>query len=107
MHHFGALLAYFREPPGGEVPGKNLPAPRLVCIFLAPERLCPPALPRASHARAAQAGEGIPRLRVGVKRVSAKLRDVFGITFFLQMDGFSGGPAWTRTRDLFLIREAL
>jgi hypothetical protein len=26
---------------------------------------------------------------------------------YLQTAGFSSGPAWTRTRDLFLIREAL
>jgi hypothetical protein len=28
-------------------------------------------------------------------------------TIYLQIDGFESGPAWTRTRDLFLIREAL
>jgi hypothetical protein len=27
--------------------------------------------------------------------------------FYLQTAVFSSGPAWTRTRDLFLIREAL
>ncbi len=36
------------------------------------------------------------------------LRGLFlSFTFYLQNARFSSGPAWTRTRDLFLIREAL
>src|SRR5215207_9011467 len=34
------------------------------------------------------------------------LRCVSDSVYFLQISGSCGGPAWTRTRDLFLIREA-